>query len=200
MKRILSNFLISVCLSLVVVLQAQAQRKPAPIDSSLFFTGKHAPPGAMDKLKQAAHLAALGNHCAKVTSGFWIPPKEQESGHQNEPWMITCKSTDNGFYNVYFSDADLSSAHKKDRTKPVSQSYAAKACRKAFATKFPSAKLKLLSGFEVSYDASTSTSNVLERIPVTVENAFGVRVERIVNCIITPDGRLNDEDVWLTKR
>ena len=92
---------------------------------------------------------------------------------------------------------EKSELYKKDRTKPVSKQYALLTCRKALLKKFPNADLN---PYRTGYNASNSTSNVLQKIALTVENSFGVRVERVGNCIITPNGHLSSEDVWLTKK
>ena len=176
----------------------EAAGQSVPIDYGSLFTGKKAPPGAKAKLKRAAQLAAQGKHCASVGSGFYIPPSEQLPQHKGQPYMVTCKANDSrDYYNVYFSDADLKASRKKDRVRPVSKKAALKKCANALRQKYPTAHL---SAFRTAYDASKSTSNVLQKIGLTVENQFGVRVERVGNCIITPDGNLEPDDVWLTKR
>jgi hypothetical protein len=176
---------------------AEAGGQSVPIDYGSLFTGKKAPRGAKAKLKRAAQLAAKGKHCASIGSGFYISPSEQLASHKGEPYMVTCKANDSrGYYNVYFSDADLKASRKKDRVKPVSKNVALEKCANGLRQKFPTARLNAL---ETAYDASKSTSNVLQEIGLTVENQFGVRVHRVGKCIITPNGNLSSEDVQLIK-
>lgn len=175
----------------------EASGQSTPIDYGSLFTGKKAPSGAKAKLKRAAQLAAKGKQCASVGSGFYIPPSEQLASHKGEPYMVTCKANDSrGYYNVYFSDADLVASRKKGRVKPVTKKVALKKCANALRQNFPTARLNAL---ETAYDASKSTSNVVQEIGLTVENQLGVRVHRVGKCIITPDGNLSSKDVRLIK-
>ena len=175
--------------------EALAAGQKVPIDYGSLYAGKTAPEGAMAKLKRAAQLAAKGRHCSSVDSGSYIPPSYQLPPNKNQPYMITCKANDSrGYYNVYFSDTDLQAARKKDRAKPVSKEVALEKCSDALRRKYPTAHLN---AFETSYDASKSTSNVLQNIGLTVENQLGARVHRIGKCVITPDGNLSSKDVWV---
>jgi len=177
---------------------ANAAGQSKIIDYGMLFAGKHAPPHAKAKLKHAAQLAVRDSKCASVGSGFYIPPKEQKSSHRGEPYMVTCKASDAGaYYNVYFSDADLKASRTKTRARPVSKDRALKICASALRSKYPTAKLD---AFRTAYDASKSTSNVRQEIGLSVENQFGVKVDRVGNCIITPNGRLSEKDVWLTNK
>ena len=177
---------------------ANAAGQSKTIDYGMLFVGKDAPPHAKTKLKHAAQLAVRDNRCASVGSGFYIPPKEQKSSHRGEPYMVTCKASDaEAYYNVYFSDTDLKASRTKTRATPVSKDKALEVCASALRNKYPTAKLD---GFRTAYDASKSTSNVRQEIGLSVENQFGVKVDRVGNCIITPNGHLSKKDVWLTKK
>ena len=113
----------------------------------------------MAKMKLEAQLAAKGAHCGNISSGTYLPPKDQLPEHKNEPYMITCKANDsNNYYNVYFADSDLKAAQAKDRMEAVSPEYARSTCVKVLEKKFPTANLDTSN---TRYDASKVTSNVL---------------------------------------
>ncbi|MGH9865219.1 MAG: hypothetical protein ACRD4H_07375, partial [Candidatus Acidiferrales bacterium] len=59
-----------------------------PIDYSALYVGRHAPPGAMAKLREAARLAISRGNCKHVTAGGYLPSSQRDPDHLAAPYFV----------------------------------------------------------------------------------------------------------------
>jgi len=161
-----------------------------PIDYSALYVGRHAPPGAMAKLREAARLAISRADCKHATAGAYLPASQRDRNHRTAPYFVTCsdptKAIDPGARNFYFTDADLRAGRVEHQPVPVPRTQAIELCLDAVRQRLQYPSSAKFSGWRAQAGLG-GTLNWRIMIPFTALNGLGNRVPGRGVCVVEPD-------------
>lgn len=141
-----------------------------------YYMGHHK--NKLPDMKKAAALAAKNPDCQSVSTGLYIPPKDQR--YPGKAYLITCnaQSYPGGLMDLYISEQQIHAGETPHTIQPVSIAQAKAQCVHAFKARY-------------SQDAAVDISNVSDN------HTANRRVDVVISfngyigaayCIVQPNG------------